>query len=81
MLKILTRPLFKPVAALSDDFDFLMGIWRCRHRYRLRRLANCNDWIDFEGTCAARKILDGWGNADVTTGGGSPGYNEMLRNF
>ena len=23
----------------------------------------------------------GWGDADPTTGGGSPGYNEMLRNW
>ena len=64
MLKTLTRPLFKPVAALSDDFDFLMGIWRCQHRYRVRRLAGCNDWITFEGTCASRKILGGRGNTD-----------------
>jgi hypothetical protein len=26
-------------------------------------------------------IGDGWGDADTTTGGGSPGYNEMLRNW
>jgi hypothetical protein len=64
MLKTLTRPLFKPATALSDDFDFLMGIWRCQHRYRVRRLVGCNDWITFEGTCAARKILGGFGNTD-----------------
>jgi hypothetical protein len=64
MLKTLTRPFFKPVAAPSDDFNFLMGIWRCHHRYRVRRLAGCNDWIEFDGTCAARKILGGWGNSD-----------------
>ena len=43
----------------SPDFDFLMGIWKCRHRYLRRRLAGCNDWIEFDGSCAARKILDG----------------------
>jgi hypothetical protein len=64
MLKTLARPLFKPTIPISDDFDFLMGIWRCRHRYRVRRLASCNDWIEFEGTCAARKILGGRGNTD-----------------
>ena len=57
------RPLLKPATA-SADFDFLMGIWRCRHRYRVRRLAGCNDWIEFDGTCAARKILAGFGNTD-----------------
>lgn len=64
MLKTLIRPLLEPTAATSDDFDFLMGIWRCHHRYRVRRLAGCNDWIEFGGTCAARKILGGHGNAD-----------------
>src|ERR1041384_1173677 len=63
MLDTLARPLRKH-ASLSTDFDFFMGIWRCRHRYRVRRLAGCNDWIEFEGTCAARKILGGLGNTD-----------------
>lgn len=48
----------------NPDFDFFMGIWRCRHRYLARRLADCHDWIEFDGTCAARKILDGFGNMD-----------------
>jgi len=26
-------------------------------------------------------VQEGWGTADTTTGGGSPGYNEMLRNW
>ena len=64
MLDILPRPLFKPAAVPCDDFDFLMGIWRCRHRYRVRRLSSCNDWIEFDGTCAARRILAGYGNTD-----------------
>jgi len=48
----------------SKDFDFFMGIWHCRHRYLVERLADCHDWIEFEGCCAARKILGGWGNSD-----------------
>jgi hypothetical protein len=64
MLKTLARPVPRPAAATSMDFDFLMGIWRVQHRYRVRRLAACNDWIEFEGTCAARKILGGLGNTD-----------------
>ena len=58
MLKTLARPVLRPAATTSADFDFLMGIWRVQHRYRVRRLAGCNDWIEFEGTCAARKILE-----------------------
>jgi len=48
----------------SPDFDFFMGIWTCRHRYLARRLADCHDWLEFDGSCAARKILDGYGNTD-----------------
>jgi hypothetical protein len=48
----------------SPDFDFLMGIWNVRHRYLARRLADCRDWIEFAGTCAARKVLGGFGNID-----------------
>ena len=48
----------------AADFDFFMGIWKCRHRYRLQRLADCPDWIEFDGSCAARKILGGFGNMD-----------------
>jgi hypothetical protein len=64
MLETLIRPLLKSAAMPCEDFDFLMGIWRCRHRYRVRRLSACNDWIEFDGTCAARKFLAGYGNTD-----------------
>ena len=37
----------KPKA--NADFDFFMGIWKCRHRYLVRRLADCHDWIEFGG--------------------------------
>ena len=40
-----------------------MGLWRCGHRYLARRLADCHDWLELDGSCAARKILDGYGNA------------------
>jgi len=53
-----------PCRKPSPDFDFFMGIWTCRHRYLRRRLARCNDWIEFDGSCAARRILDGYGNMD-----------------
>ena len=56
----MARPCRNP----SPDFDFFMGTWKCRHRYLVRRLAGCTDWIEFDGSCAARKILDGYGNMD-----------------
>ena len=72
MPRVALRPALKPVLMPvlraahkpSADFDFFMGIWKCRHRYPVRRLAECHDWIEFDGTCAARKILGGYGNAD-----------------
>jgi hypothetical protein len=53
-----------PCRKPSSDFDFFMGIWTCRHRYLRRRLARCDDWIEFDGSCAARRILDGYGSMD-----------------
>src|SRR5262249_50251851 len=47
----------------SADFDFLMGLWRCRHRYLAKRLADSSELLEFDGSCAARKILDGYGNS------------------
>jgi len=67
-LKPIPKAILMPVPNAgrkpSGDFDFFMGIWKCRHRYRVRRLVDCHDWIEFDGTCAARKILGGHGNAD-----------------
>jgi hypothetical protein len=56
--------LLKRPPAKNPDFDFLMGIWSVRHRYLLKRLAGCREWIEFDGCCAARKILNGFGNTD-----------------
>lgn len=47
-----------------NDFDFLMGSWHIRHRRLKERLAGCQDWEIFEGTCTARHILGGSGNLD-----------------
>ncbi len=45
-------------------FDFLVGNWSVHHRYLVRRLAGCADWIEFGGNSAMRKILNGFGNLD-----------------
>ncbi len=49
------------------DFDFLIGPWRVHHRRLKDRLVGSNDWLDFEGTTEARKILGGAGNMDDNT--------------
>jgi hypothetical protein len=46
------------------DFDFLAGEWRVHHRRLKERLADSHEWIEFDGTCAMRKLMDGWGNVD-----------------
>jgi hypothetical protein len=64
MLKTALKALPKVAPKPSTDFDFLMGIWTVHHRFLVKRLADCHDWIEFGGCCAARKILNGWGNCD-----------------
>ena len=46
------------------DFDFFMGKWKVQHRRLKERLAGCDEWIEFDGTCAAQKLLDGQSNVD-----------------
>ena len=48
----------------ASDFDFLIGTWNCHHRYLVQRLADCHDWIEFDGGFVAHKILGGFGNID-----------------
>lgn len=46
------------------DFDFFIGSWRVHHRRLNERLANSQEWVEFEGTATAQKILGGSGNMD-----------------
>lgn len=46
------------------DFDFIIGDWRVRHRRLKARLAGCTEWVEFEGSSTAHKILGGFGNMD-----------------
>jgi hypothetical protein len=47
-----------------NDFDFFIGSWRVHHRRLKERLANNHQWVEFEGTSTAQKILGGLGNMD-----------------
>ena len=53
----------RPNSAI-DDFDFLVGKWRVRHRRLKDRLAGSDEWQQFEGRSGAWKILDGAGLVD-----------------
>lgn len=46
------------------DFDFLHGSWTVSHRRLRERLAGCDDWQSFAGTCDVRPIVGGLGNVD-----------------
>jgi hypothetical protein len=45
----------------SHDFDFLVGAWRVHH-HRLK--PNSQEWVDFEGTCSNRRLMDGGANME-----------------
>ena len=46
------------------DFDFQIGRWRVTHRRLKQRLADCQDWETFEGSCEMRPVLGGNGNVE-----------------
>ena len=46
------------------DFDFLAGNWRVHHSRLKERLAGSHEWVEFEGTCSMRPLMDGYGNVD-----------------
>ncbi|HEY3178622.1 MAG TPA: DUF1579 domain-containing protein [Casimicrobiaceae bacterium] len=50
-----------------NDFDFFIGSWRVTHRRLKERLANNDEWVEFDGTSTAQKILGGFGNIDDNT--------------
>lgn len=47
-----------------DDFDFLVGRWRVRHRRLVGRLVGSTTWEEFDGECAMQKMLGGQANVD-----------------
>lgn len=53
-----------PAQTGAHDFDFLSGSWRVHHCRLKERLSGCTEWVQFEGTCQARPLLDGLANVD-----------------
>jgi hypothetical protein len=47
--------------AAVHDFDFLVGEWHVHHH---RMKPNSQEWVDFEGTCSNRKLMDGGANME-----------------
>jgi hypothetical protein len=50
----------------SHSFDFLLGEWRVHHRY-LRVQADHREWLEVDGTCSNRNLMDGLANVDECT--------------
>lgn len=48
----------------ADDFNFIIGSWRVMHRRLKERLADCDQWIEFEGSSTTTSILGGHGNLE-----------------
>jgi len=72
-----------PIRSASHDFDFFIGKWRVHHRRLKARLAACEDWLEFEGSCETRLLLGGLGNLDdnVLEVPGAPYRAVTLRSF
>ncbi|HRI03772.1 MAG TPA: hypothetical protein PLL77_08520 [Pyrinomonadaceae bacterium] len=48
----------------EKDFDFLEGLWSVKNRMLKTRLANNNEWLEFDSTIEMRKVLQGLGNIE-----------------
>ena len=46
----------------SHDFDFQVGEWRVHHR--VKRPASNDQWLEFDGTCSNRGLMDGSANVE-----------------
>jgi hypothetical protein len=49
----------------SHDFDFLFGEWRVHHR--VKRPAENQLWLEFDGTASTRRLMDGSANVEDHT--------------
>lgn len=70
-------------ASAAHAFDFFFGTWQVRHRRLHKRLANSNDWEEFDGTTHCQPILGGFANMnDSVVRRGSATYRGLgLRAF
>lgn len=54
----------KLMSSAPTDFDFVIGNWLVKHRRLKERLANCTEWLEFDGEMSTQKILGGFGNIE-----------------
>src|SRR5579872_7220884 len=48
-----------------NDFDFLVGKWKLKHRKIKSILTGSNEWREFETIVEDSNILEGLGNMDI----------------
>ena len=67
----------------GQDFDFLIGKWKLKHRKLKSRLSGSNEWEEFETVVEDFAILEGNGNMDVgrATRDGKPWEGRTIRLF
>jgi hypothetical protein len=67
----------------QNDFDFFVGNWKVHNRKLNKRLADCDEWTEFDATGECRKLLDGFANIDsfYATFDGKPFEGMTLRLF
>lgn len=49
-------------AGAERDFDFFLGSWDVKHRRLKKRLADNNDWEEFDGSTRCQSLLGGAAN-------------------
>jgi hypothetical protein len=62
----------------ASDFDFLVGKWIMHNRRLNKRLANCNDWTEFDSSDENFKILSGTADMDTYSTTEMPGQEGKL---
>ena len=67
----------------ANDFDFLVGRWRLKHKRLKSRLTHSNEWEEFETTVEDYDILEGMGNMDIghSMTDGKPWEGRTIRLF
>lgn len=74
----------KPSTTSSEkDFDFLQGKWKVHNRMLKTRLANSNEWMEFESELHMKKTLNGFGNLEnfYSNNNGAPFEGMAIRLF
>lgn len=67
----------------AHDFDFFLGTWNVRHRRLKQRLANSNEWEEFDGTTKCQSLLGGIANLNesISHRGGNTSRGMGIRAF